>query len=570
MPQWLLAGRRNAWRSGLIAVCCLMLVLAVRNLSLIYMLRTPTPSFDIWGFFRTYAIQNESLDLSFYFHQHNDHRIATSLPFFLLDIRLTDGSGYFCNVIQLILMATIAMMMAMVFGPGLSDRLVVVSALFAVLSSPVQWQNLSAPFQLSFGFVNLFFIVAAFATLSASRARGPAFWGLLLTATVSDGLSVFSLASGVLDGVVIAAATAVFAPRSWAWRILLAAHVLWCAGFFWHYTFASDALSTRDLAVIVPFSLIYLGSCLRGLDGFPALLGAMDLVALCAATALAFRRKTDIALWLALTIAAAMTVGAAFTAFGRGGLGLGIYSAAASRYTIQSVMMQFALAGFYYRYFAIDVVRVPIVVLLSSLALVTTFDKVSLDEWRDNIDRVDQAQAAIVKGSSSDDTLLLLFPAPSFIKAPLAFMASHRLGPFSPRFGNLVAPPDFAFDVAAASKSQDVCKGAIEVKMHDDGQFFASGWIYSPEHPTDRGSVAVIDRNSGQIVASGPQTVVRPDVVDALPDAPLRSGFVVGAYHPLPSRGDAMQLRVVLLPAASDGLSCSIDANPVPERDRPN
>lgn len=569
MPLFRVFHRPIVWRLCVGASLVLSIALVLRSLSLGFQLVRPIPYWDQWEFVRslphlydhTYSWQN-------LFGQHNEHRIVTARLIFISDYLWFDGAGYFTTIILYAALFAIAIIFSVVTTHLAYLRYVHFAVILGFMLSVSQWENLSSGFQVQFPFVDLFIIgsvgclILALDTHHRHRRLAFAMSGIGL-----DVLAVFSMASGVLAIVPALFVGLAIQPRAKTLHLYVLAHLVICAIFFIGYSRNSGIVPTYDPIAIVMYVLIYLGSCLRGYELLPLLLGLADLALMGYAmirlgTAIRHRQRLDRVQLFAVSIALAVVAGAFATANGRASLGLP--SALASRYSLQSILMQIALFTFCWRMIEhgsarrVDhnAARAILLASLSILSLASNVSALSLDEWQDRIVNDDTAGAAMANGVFSDNLVKLVYQTPSRIQASIRFLANQRKSLFSPGIAEMYRPALNAL-VGWDRADSEQCMAQFSATRAGPTWMELDGWVFSKSNPASGGTIVVLDRNDhDRIVGYGFQSLRRPDVDAALHVSVGRSGFLIGLNSPLLAGEGPHIFTVVLIPSRNNQAIC--------------
>ena len=341
----------RSWRAAVLCFCALVsAVLIVTSLSLGYHLSRPVPFYDQWEFVRRINdIQAGRFGFADLVAQHNEHRIATARAVFLLDLWLADGTGYLSIAVLYLALGAIAALLARCFADSKPLALTVFLSCFALLVAPAQWENLSSGFQVQFPFVDLF-AMSSLSCLIAAMAqvqRRERTWLLLTAASLFDMLAVFSMASGTLllipalwIGLVLRSSPRVFVA-------FVVSHLVACLLFALGYTRITGIPPVFDPILLMQYALVYMGAALRGYPHGPLALGLIDALCLLASMGTMLVRSragptaVDRIALFAASVALLLVANALLTAIGRASFG--VASAVASRYSLQSLLLQPAL-----------------------------------------------------------------------------------------------------------------------------------------------------------------------------------------------------------------------------------
>lgn len=561
----------RSWRAAVLCFCALVsAVLIVTSLSLGYHLSRPVPFYDQWEFVRRINdIQAGRFGFADLVVQHNEHRIATARAVFLLDLWLADGTGYLSIAVLYLALGAIAALLARCFADSKPLALTVFLSCFALLVAPAQWENLSSGFQVQFPFVDLF-AMSSLSCLIAAMAqvqRRERTWLLLTAASLFDMLAVFSMASGTLllipamwIGLVLRSSPRVFVA-------FVVSHLVACLLFALGYTRITGIPPVFDPILLMQYALVYMGAALRGYPHGPLALGLIDALCLLASMGTMLVRSragptaVDRVALFAASVALLLVANALLTAIGRASFG--VASAVASRYSLQSLLLQPALLIVVWRQsrawlsapgmrFAFGSALLAAGTALSLLASLST---ASRQEWRGRVDQLDRAGFALTQGLFDDGVLRLVYPDPSSIRQVVRAFAAERLGPFSALYGAIYRPPSnllVGIDLSAISQ----CSADFGIERDGSRVTGVEGWAFNPEMPTGDGFAVVLDRSAqDRVVGFGRQSIQRDDVDQALHVSVGRSGFDIPLSLP-PSSGGARTLTLLIVPWRAERPVC--------------
>ena len=548
--------RTGAW----LVVLALALLLAARTVVLIHDMVRPMPFWDAWEFMKALpAIFDGRYGPRDVFGFHNEHRIVTTRLLMLVDLRFFAASGYFLTAVLTVLLCLIGYLLAGVTVGASLEGAAAAAVATGLLLSVAQYENFASGFQIQFPLVDLSAIAAIGLFARACRSRHPWWWtgGAIL----ADAVAVGSMASGnlVLGAVLLVA----LALRARIAQVLVftAASLAMTGAYLVGYP-KPEAPPSHDPVAIAHFVVDYLGSALRGIPGASLWLGLGLLAAYTAmlvvlARAWWRREPLDAVLvWLA-GIAAFAVAGAVVTATGR--LALGIETATSSRYAIQSLLfaccvflMGWRLAG---ALPARGGVRLGLASACLAVSAASTMAAAPLGEWRDRVATYDAAGMAFASGVFSDDFVQGVYPRPDLVQGALAFLARHRLGPFSEDYAGLYRPPTNALatqDIGALP----ACDGAQDaVRTVAPHWREIDGWAVATDRPAEGGWVMAYEP-AGRLLGFARQTIARPDVAQVMRVAVSRTGYHLGLN--MPDDAAAKPVTIVLVPNGIVGAPCRV------------
>ena len=550
-------------------VSVLGLALIARTLIFIYDMVRPMPYWDAWEFMKALpSILDGRYTLGDLFGFHNEHRIVTTRLLMLADVRFFDASGYLPTAVLTILFCAIGSLLSLV-AIG-RDRLGIAAAILttSLLLSVAQSDNYASGFQVQFPLVDLSAIAAiGLFAISCGPGRSP-LW--VAGAVIADAVAICSMASGnSVIGPVLLVALMLRAPirRVAAFAIpavaMTAAYLVGYGG--------AETPPSHDIVGILHFAVNYLGSTLRGYPGASLWLGAGLLAGYAAvlatlARAWWLRQPLDVVMaWLA-GIAAFTVIGSILTATGR--LNYGLETAISSRYAVQSLLFASCVFLMGWRWLRRSSgggeAQLGLAAALLGLSAASTLAASPLQEWRDRVAAYDGAGEAFANGVFSDRPVTGVYPHPELVRGTLAFMAAHRLGPFSARFAAAYRPPMNAMaglDIAtmpACAFAQDEAH-----PVGPDGQELY-GWAFSPDRPGQGGWILAFD-DGQRLLGFARQTIDRPDVSDAYHLAVTRVGYrVLLKRHE--DANASKPATLVLVPENHDGGDCRASPPGEPSR----
>lgn len=542
------------------AVAVLALALVGRSLLLIYDLARPIPYWDAWEFMKALpAITTGRYTPADLVGFHNEHRIVTTRLLMLADLRLFDQSGILPMAVLVLALCLIGGLLGLVAGgvgwAGAGLAAVAVSLMLSV----AQWENFASGFQVQFPLVDLFAVAAIGLFVLASRHPHRS-WPLLAAAVAADALAIGSMASG---NVVVAPVLVVGLLLRAPWLRIAAFAVpslALSAAYAVHYPRAPMPPS-HDVVGIAHFALAYLGSTLRGFPGASTPLGAALLLAYGANLAALVRGRwmqapvDPVSAWLA-GIGAFAICGALVTATGR--LPYGMETATSSRYAIQSLLFACCVLLMSVRAAAARrrsaEAGLGLAVAALALSAASTLAPEPLAEWRARVADYDVAGSALASGVLSDEAIAGVYPYPEMVRAPIRFMAAHRLGPFSVRYAAVYRPPTNA--IGSVEGPLPGCIGiADSVKVVGPDWLQVNGWAVDGANPGQDGWVLVYDGDR-HLLGFGRQSGSRPDAAASVPVAPTRLGYHVLVNLSAADRATTRSAVLILVPKGAAGDAC--------------
>lgn len=537
------------------AAVALSVWLALRSAYYGWLLHRPMPFWDQWSAIRDYFLFSDGrFTATRLFALHNEHRLVTSRPFFILDGYLTGLQGWFCTLVIYASLFGLALTLALQAARAVGDRLSIVllaPVMLGLTWSVCQFENLSWGFQLAFPFVHWFALLALIALAEAltgiRRNLG------LAAACLFGFLTVFSFANGLL--LTGAAIALIVWLRRFDWRgaVFLGFQAFWTAGFFYGFARPKDPNLTQVSATALDyaaFALTYLGNPFRLAPQLflpaGAVVATLFLAASLSATRQAILRKepVDRAVAVLLGLALFVALEAAATSYGRATIGP--LAATASRYSSASIVMVAALIAIGWRLSGANRQARTAVLLGAIAALIgTNLPPDNLAGWRSLIDRRDQAAFALASGVRADEAVSLIHFSPKGIARDLDRLASGGLANFSPE-ASVYRPPLQALTETAVARAPS-CRVAPTGLTQTSGAIRVTGRVAPPADRPGSVSWIVAQGASGQVLG-----FTRPLVGRRSPTAPGDVSSVEVDLFLNPARLGTQDPRTVTLLALLD------------------
>src|SRR5262245_17589059 len=417
---------------GAVAVI-LSIAFAARSLAFGLGHITDMPVADQWAavsdYFRIHDGQYKVFDL---FSLHNEHRIFTTRLILFGDAYLFSMRGVFPIVVTYAALATIAALIIHIAVDKDRSALAPIVGVFAIIGmawSTTQREVLEAPYAAGFPLVHLFPLLSHLALAKALDSNDSKRYAWLAGAVVGDFLAIYSLGSGFLT-IVPAVAIAIWVQRiDTRIGILVVAHVIFTAAYFWHYsTHAPGFYGAASLAAYVDLASRILASALEPQYQRP--IGYAMLVIIVSlslyATRRAFAHKPisgDVAVLLGL--ACFVVLEASLVAYTRMRYGL------APRYSTPSIVCMMALMALAWRASFQTIARASIITAICLITIETNapiFGQV----WLLTVKQKAEARNAIFSGNIRHEDMQLTFLGltPESAEQMLARLKELRLGPY--------------------------------------------------------------------------------------------------------------------------------------------
>ncbi|HEY8383815.1 MAG TPA: hypothetical protein VIL09_16865 [Microvirga sp.] len=511
---------------GMVAAA-LGLILAARSAYYGWLLHRPMPFWDQWSAIRDYFLFADGrFTATRLFALHNEHRLVTSRPFFILDGYLTGLQGWFCTLVIYASLLGLAVTLALQAARAIGDRrsvILLAPVMLGLTWSICQFENLSWGFQLAFPFVHWFALLALIALAEALTGTRRNLW--LAAACLFGFLTVFSFANGLLLTGAAVAVIVWLRRLDWRCAVFLGCQALWTAGFFYGFARPQDPNLTQVSATAldyVAFALTYLGNPFRLAPQLFLPLGlaiaALFLAASLSATRQAVLRRepVDRAVAVLLGLALFVALEAAATSYGRATIGP--LAATASRYSSASIVMVAALIAIGWRISGASR-QGRAIVLVGAIAAVAgaNLPPDNLAGWRGLIDRRDQAAFALASGVRADEAVSLIHFSPKGIARDLDRLAAGGLANFSPE-ASVYRPPLQALTEAAVARAP-ACRVVLGGVAQTSGAIRVRGKVAPPADVPGSVSWIVAQGAAGQVLG-----FTRPLVGRRSPMAPGEVG----------------------------------------------
>ncbi|QCK88161.1 hypothetical protein E8L99_21555 [Phreatobacter aquaticus] len=530
---------------------------------------TPVHYWDQWEMVRTLARDPaEPWTIRYLFAAHNEHIIATSKLFFLVDLTLFGFTNWFLIATILASHVLLAGLLARLATPdsgSLGGMLVIWAVFAATMLSLCQWENLLVGFQTQFAFVLIFAIatnwIATRALLAKSQRDRLAMAALTALAAF---LCIFSMGNGI--GIIASLVFLLIAYRARpaTWLSVMIPCLAFVGLFFW---LTSGSVPVGNLALRNPLSMALFAFALIGspFTSQPALAGPIG-GGFVAVFALAFIQRIALPWWRREPIDAGVLLLTAFAGFlfatiaaaAWGRSPLGIAAATSSRYATPVLALWLTVAASLIRQIRLkgraEGSPREIAVLSAALAIaaVTSLRPGNAVHMEAHRTPLVQASHFALSGVTSSPAIGALYPHPAMIQDALAYLRRERLGIFSGRSG-LAVPPA----VVSAGEAPLCLSGAVDaISRVGPDQWQASGWITDPATAKPPRWIVAIDRADRVIGFSSPGVMPLPP---GRPAAGSRAQprFLV-PIHPLPASAPSALLAI----SEPEGVNCRL---PLPD-----
>jgi hypothetical protein len=478
---------------------------------------TPVHYWDQWEMVRTLARDPaEPWTIRYLFAAHNEHIIATSKLFYLVDLKLFGFTNWFLIATILASHVLLAGLLARLATPGPGSRggvLVIWAVFAATMLSLCQWENLLVGFQTQFAFVLIFALVTSWLATRALLAKSQQH-RLAMAALTALGafLCIFSMGNGI--GIVASLVFLLIACRSrpvtWL-SLLIPALALVCL-FFWLTAGSAPVgnLALRNPLSMAVFSLVLIGSPFTSQTAIAGPIGGVFVVVF----ALAFIQRIALPWWRREPVDAGVLLLTAFAGFlfatiaaaAWGRSPLGIAAATSSRYATPVLALWLTVATSLIRQIRLkgraEGSPREIAVLSAALAIAAATSLRPGNSVHMEAHRAPLVQAShfTLSGVTSSPVIGALYPHPAMIQDALAYLRREQLGIFSDRSG-LAVPP-----AAASPRASPLClSGAIDgISRVGPDEWQASGWVTDPATARPPRWIVAIDRADRVIGFSSP------------------------------------------------------------------
>jgi hypothetical protein len=203
--------------------------------------------------------------------QHNEHRLPLTRLAFLVDFGLFRGRSTFVHALLLLSHIGLGTALGLVAAHGRTavERVLAIAAGIAFLVSPIQLQNLTAPFHLNWAACGLFALGAFFwtARLAAGTPDAVDRPAAIASAAVATMLAVYSSANGLAAALIVLAAALVLPVGRTARLVLPATAILAIASYLvgygappYHEPFHAVLRSAHGVAQFLIYIPTLLGS----------------------------------------------------------------------------------------------------------------------------------------------------------------------------------------------------------------------------------------------------------------------------------------------------------------------
>jgi hypothetical protein len=525
---------------------------AARSAGLGYTLVRPVPYRDQINTVQEYFLWLDgNYRLSYLWSFHNEHRILTSRPLFLIDATYFDFSNRFLIASIYAGLLLITLVLAALAWKARSPARIAIAAL-ALLGigwSVAQYENLTNGFQTSFILVHVFAVACFFCfaqMLSVAGTARRAAW--LAFACAADGLGMLSAAGGVLIGVI---AIGMCLPRH-LWNRFVAAfiafHVAAAAAYFIGMPDhpGSHGASLSDMA---RFFLNCLGSMARTRPHHaPALLGlAMLSIGICFLVR-CWRKGADRAELILLAVALLVIAESAATTAGRAGLG--VEQSLSPRYATQSAIAAMALIALCWRSLPAAAARCATMIAAVLVTLLGN-GELNVREAEDNIAGRDNAMFSFINGVYTPSQTNFIYSSAPIAEPLYQRLAELRKGPFA-LSAAIYRPPLNSITLSDRAKLP-ACRAHVDSASNHETWTEIAGWI-------DAHGWVLAYTDAGRLVGYTTSSIRRADVASALSLPQDRVGFDLFLNNQRIA-GERLHLLAVTATAA---IPCTIMVTPPP------
>ena len=455
------------------------------------------------------------------FWQHNEHRIAVPRVSFAIDrffFRMTNEWNFFCNLaVQGALAGWVVYTALRGVGWRISEKLLIIGAVSALLLSAMQWENLLWGFQIAFLGVDL----AAFATFTAVAMGRPNVTRLVAAIGI-ESVAVYTLSSGmVVPFLAVPLAIWVRWPRRYVAVLGVAALALLGSYLYDYHTPShvpdpmqavariGSVLSYVTNEIGDPFGMVFSAAQFDYPKNWGWLCGALGLALFAGFAVDSVRRREREGPVPILVAAALFVVGMELLiALGRVNAGESL----SSRYSSPVLLFWAALV-------IIAMIRLrhgnlrfsamaAILAVASALALYQPSFVALGRAW--TLPRL-EATTALLANVDDPEALVRVYPSPSVPRERAKLLRERHLSVFSEEWSDWIGT-SLADHVRLSDPAR--CRGGIDqagaVGASDPAGWRASGWASDAERQAVPMRVVIADTN-GRVVGYGLSGFPRPD-----------------------------------------------------------
>jgi hypothetical protein len=493
---------------------------AAHSLYLGYVLARPSLIFDALGSVVTYQrLMAGDYNFTQLFALHNEHRIPVGNILSLVDAACFDFTNRFLLFVIYATLALIALIVALLtvrtrFALNVAAAFLVALGLAWAI---VQYENLGWGFEVHFPLVHLLALLCFICVVKSLRSPAlGAEAGWMLLALVFDALSLLTLTSGLITGIVATLVLPLVLRRfSFAFLGFLVAHIAMIT-LYLHGEIALRPPGGDTTAWdVVRFFLRSLGTL--GRDAFdapfedgPFIVGVVLLVAALGIglsmlwKAQIEKRSAPPASAVLLTLVSFIVLEVAIITIGR--IHADPDQAIVSRYATHSIILAMAILALYWRTFsgfrAVTVGAAGVFIALSNMPY-------SVARWRYFIADQDRAVFAIVNGVFLANDAILppdISGREAFIKNGYEYLRSVDKGPFA-KSSHTYRPPAILYDPITELPK---CRADVQLSKHA-GYIKISGWLVAPS--LSKAPIWIMAySNGGKLVGYARPTSQRPDI----------------------------------------------------------
>ncbi len=500
------AGEAGPWAA--IVIAAVGLALALRSLGLGLWLSSPVPTFDGWAIVDHLATWHEGgYGLADLFEQHNEHRIVTTRLTFLLDELLFHLAAWPVVLVDYALFGALAAVLAGAATRGRPGGVRVAAAALALAAmwSAAGWINLVWSFQVQWAYVHLMAVLAVAGFAAATARRGALCGALLAGACLADALAVFSMSSGLVTVLPVAAVAIWRRAPLRLFAIFAAVHAGLAALYLHGYEpppqrlVASPAAVLRYLAPLfgTPFPVSKAAAIDAGSLGLALAVAALGWPTW---RAVVRRRPLDVPAAVLLGAAAFALAEGCATAFGRAGLANP--TQLALRYATPAELLWTSLGLLAWRWLA-EAGRRRAAQGVAALAVcavaASNLAGGTLDAWRTWSAQADAEGFNMLAGVRTDERGLGIVDLPDGMQRDVDLLRRRQLGPFAAEETRFRAP----LNSLSGSSPGDLpaCAGRLDdVSVRGGSVARVQGWTVSPGVPVSAAWALVYARD-GRLLA---------------------------------------------------------------------
>jgi hypothetical protein len=425
------------------------------------------------------------------FGQHNEHRIFTYRPHFLVDAFVFRMA----NTSLIITIYTIQLLLAFAFTWLIAHRrgswLYMAATCLVILGGTwalAQHENLRWGFQVSFVYVHLFAVLSLSCLGYAFLTNGPRAKVLFAAASAFDFLCIYSTAAGLLLIIPAVACAVWLRARFTAIMLFCLLHLCYCGLYFLGYLNLRSA-GNFDLWQLLEFVAGFLAFPVSPFTtpaystffGIAALVVFLVLSSRLFWNALIHKRQVPLQTAVLLSVCTFAVCEALLIATGRAHFS----TPDSSRYATPAILFWLALLGLGWRATCRSVPSQSalaargLTLMLSLVFLLCANSPSYRTAWLDYVGLLDRAGFAAASGVRSGPAIASLYADPNLVRLSLDFLKQHQLSLFSPSQTRYTVPSDAL--PSTHGVELPICRGNLDiVQRSGDHDLTVAGWLISP------------------------------------------------------------------------------------------